>query len=669
MDMNQYLEVFVDESREHLQAINEYMLKLENNPSDIAIINDIFRSAHTLKGMSASMGYEDLASLTHQMENVLDAIRQEKIAVKGHTVDALFESVDHLEAMVESIIAGGDGKRDVKDIVQILNLIEKGEDPDSDSASSTPQTGSGNSGLDEFQKSILQQSVDQGLNAFTVKVTLESTCMLKAARVYMVFEVIEKISEVVHSSPAVSDLEEEKFDQDFTVTLITELKAEEVQTKIGKVSEVETVIVTPFSTTKEDIETTQEAAAAVETDKPIEKKPEKEPAETKNAKAAANNKTMRVNINRLDSLMNLFEELVIDRGRLEALAKEIDNGSLTDTVEHISRLTSDLQDSLMTLRMVQIDTVFNRFPRMIRSLSKDLGKKIDFNVTGGETELDRTVIDEIGDPLVHLLRNSVDHGIEMPENRSEAGKPEVGTISLTAYHSGNHIYIDIEDDGGGINREKVLKKAIENNIVDEAMAEKLSDNEVYQLLFASGFSTADTVSDISGRGVGLDVVKSKIESLGGHIHVTSKPGYGSKFAIQLPLTLSILPVMLVTIGHETYAIPLSNIVESIIIPKEDVMKAHNQLVIDFRGKVVPLVSMKDVLEVESAGEEKDNFSIVVVRKGDQMAALIVDRFISQQEVVLKPLGDYLTNVFAISGATILGDGKVSLILDCNDLIK
>ncbi|MGM7701192.1 chemotaxis protein CheW [Pseudalkalibacillus sp. Hm43] len=669
MDMNQYLEIFVEESREHLQAINEHMLKLENDPSNIAIINDIFRSAHTLKGMSASMGYEDLASLTHQMENVLDAIRQEKITVKDHTVDALFESVDHLEAMVESIIAGGDGKRDVKDIVHTLNLIEKGEDPDSDSGTPSSQTGSEDTGLDEFQKSILQQSIDQGMNAFTVKVTLESTCMLKAARVYMVFEVIEKISEVIHSSPAVSDLEEEKFDQDFTVTLITDLDADEVQTKIGKVSEVETVSVTPFNATKEASEATQEAAAAIETDKPVEKKQEKEPENTKNAKAAASNKTMRVNINRLDSLMNLFEELVIDRGRLEALAKEIDNGSLTDTVEHITRLTSDLQDSLMTLRMVQIDTVFNRFPRMIRSLSKDLGKKIEFNVTGGETELDRTVIDEIGDPLVHLLRNSVDHGIEMPEKRSEAGKPEVGTISLTAYHSGNHIYIDIEDDGGGINRDKVLKKAIENNIVDEAMAEKLEDEEVFQLLFASGFSTADTVSDISGRGVGLDVVKSKIESLGGHIHVTSKPGRGSKFAIQLPLTLSILPVMLVTIGLETYAIPLSNIVESIIIPKGDVMKAHNQLVIDFRGKVVPLVSMKDVLEVESVGEEKDTYSIVVVRKGDQMAALIVDRFISQQEVVLKPLGDYLTNVFAISGATILGDGKVSLILDCNDLIK
>ncbi|MCF6137128.1 chemotaxis protein CheA [Pseudalkalibacillus berkeleyi] len=662
MDMNQYLDVFVEESREHLQAINEHMMKLENSPTDLSIINDIFRSAHTLKGMSATMGYEDLASLTHQMENVLDAIRQEKITVKDMTVDALFESVDHLEAMVESIIAGGDGKRDVSEIVGNLNHIETGK---ADTTIDNHQPSQMGGELDEFQRSILQQSVEQGLQPFSVTVELEKSCMLKAVRVYMIFEVIEQISEVIQSTPSVSDLEEEKFEQSFTVTLISESKANEIKDKISNVSEVDNVSVTPIEVGQLS---NVESAAAIEVEQPEMKKKETD-APKENTNKPVNNKTMRVNISRLDALMNLFEELVIDRGRLEALAKDIDNSSLTDTVEHITRLTGDLQDSLLTMRMVPIDQVFNRFPRMIRSLSKELGKKINFTITGGETELDRTVIDEIGDPLVHLLRNSVDHGIEMPEKRVKAEKPEEGTISLTAYHSGNHIYIEIEDDGGGINREKVLEKAIENNIVKESMADGMEDHEVYQLLFASGFSTADTVSDISGRGVGLDVVKSKIESLGGSISVTSKTGEGSKFAIELPLTLSILSVMLITTGSETYAIPLSNIVESIMIPKSEVLKAHNQLVIDFRGRVVPLLSLKEVLGVEGTSKEKDQYSIVVVRKGDQMAALIVDDFISQQEVVLKPLGDYLANVFAISGATILGDGKVSLILDCNDLIK
>ncbi|MGP4080208.1 chemotaxis protein CheW [Pseudalkalibacillus sp. R45] len=666
MDMNQYLDVFVDESREHLQAINEHMLKLENDPTDVAIVNDIFRSAHTLKGMSATMGFEDLASLTHQMENVLDAIRQSKIQVTDEVVDALFESVDHLEAMVESIIAGGDGKHDVDEIVRKLNVIETGEKP----ATVSNEQGQSNQGdgLDEFQRSILAQSFEQGLHPYTVKVTLEKTCILKAARVYMVFDVIEQLSEVIHTDPSVNELEEEKFDFSFSVTLVSEKNAEEIREKISKISEVEEVRVQNYEIDSSS-SAKAEPAAAIELEKPEEKKADMKGKSETSSKKAQNNKTMRVNINRLDHLMNLFEELVIDRGRLEALSKQLNNSDLTDTVEHMTRLSSDLQDALLTMRMVPIDQVFNRFPRMIRSLAKDLGKKINLEISGGETELDRTVIDEIGDPLVHLLRNSVDHGIELPEKRTKAGKPEEGTISLVSYHSGNHIFIEIEDDGGGINREKVLEKAIENHIIDPAYAETMKDHEVYQLLFASGFSTADTVSDISGRGVGLDVVKSKIESLGGQIMVTSEPGQGTKFAIELPLTLSILSAMLITIGSETYAIPLSNIVESIVVPKKELMKAHNQLVVDFRGKVVPLLPLRDVLEVEGIPEEKSTYSVVVVRKGDQMAALIVDRFIGQQEIVLKPLGEYLSNVFAISGATILGDGKVSLILDCNDLIK
>ncbi|WP_349410518.1 chemotaxis protein CheA [Pseudalkalibacillus sp. SCS-8] len=669
MDMNQYLDVFVDESREHLQAIHENMVRLENDPAEISIVNEIFRSAHTLKGMSATMGFEDLANLTHQMENVLDAIRQDKIQVSDLTVDTLFESVDLLEEMVESIISGGDGKRDVEGIVKKLSSIEKGEEiPEQQGSASSNTLGDE---LDEFQKSILQQSVDQGLHPFTVDVQLEKTCMLKAARVYMIFDAIGQLAEVIHSSPPVGDLEEEKFEDRFTVTLISSQDPEEIKAKISSVSEVDSVKVNPLdlSTLDGTSENESEAAATVEAVKSAETSEDKSTTSEDKKTKATNNKTMRVNINRLDVLMNLFEELVIDRGRLESIAKDLNHHHLTETVEHMTRLTSDLQDALLTMRMVPIDQVFNRFPRMIRSLSKELGKKIDLVITGGETELDRTVIDEIGDPLVHLLRNSVDHGIELPEKRRNAGKQEEGTIALTAYHSGNHIYIEIEDDGGGINREKVLQKAIENNILDEATAQMMDDHEIYQLLFASGFSTADTVSDISGRGVGLDVVKSKIESLGGTISVTSVPGKGSKFSIELPLTLSILSVMLIKAGAEIYAIPLSNIVESIIIPKSAVMKAHHMPVIDFRGKVVPLVSLKDTLGVEATEEDKENHSIVVVRKGDSMTALIVDDFIGQQEVVLKPLGDYLKNVFAISGATILGDGKVSLILDCNDLIK
>ena len=415
---------------------------------------------------------------------------------------------------------------------------------------------------------------------------------------------------------------------------------------------------------KKEIE--QQEAQAVEVEQHAAKKEDKSSSRTVSAAAS---KTIRVNIERLDILMNLFEELVIDRGRLQSISNNLKDSELDETVERMARITGDLQNIILNMRMVPVDTVFNRFPKMVRQLARDLNKKINLQIIGAETELDRTVIDEIGDPLVHLIRNSLDHGIESPEVRKANGKPEEGTVVLRAYHSGNHVFIEIEDDGAGINRERVLKKAIAKNIIKEDAAATLSDKQVAELIMSSGFSTAEVISDVSGRGVGLDVVKTTIESLGGTMDITSTEGKGSLFSIQLPLTLSIISVMLVEIGEEIYAVPLSSIIETAIIRKSDILNGHNQKVIDFRGKVVPLVFLEEVLEVPNAKEEDQFLSVVLVRKGDKMAGLVVDSFIGQQEVVLKSLGGYLSGVFAISGATILGNGKVALIIDCNALIK
>ena len=380
-------------------------------------------------------------------------------------------------------------------------------------------------------------------------------------------------------------------------------------------------------------------------------------------------KTIRVNIERLDILLNLFEELVIDRGRLEQISLDLKNQELQETVDRMSRTTSDLQNIILNMRMVPIETVFNRFPRMVRQLARDLHKKINLEIRGAETELDRTVIDEIRDPLVHLIRNSIDHGIETPEVRRARGKSEEGTVILKAYHSGNHVFIEIEDDGAGISREKVLQKALKSGIVSPQNAALLTDQQVYELILASGFSTAESISDISGRGVGLDVVKNTIENLGGNISIESIEGAGSKFSIQLPLTLSIIAVLLIQVQQEMYAIPLNSIIETAILKKEDIFLAHNQKVMDFRGKIIPLLSLKDLFEVPVIEENDEYVSVVIVRKGEKLAALVVDSFIGQQEIVLKSLGDYFTNVFAISGATILGNGQVALIVDCNALLK
>ncbi len=679
MDTNQYLELFIDESKEHLQSINDRLLDLENNPQDLAIVGEVFRSAHTLKGMAATMGYQDLANLTHKMENVLDGVRNQQIQVDSSILDVVFDSVDDLEAMVMDIADGGTGERDVDRVVTLLHAIENqkdGEGQDEENSATQPSNPACELDIDEFAATVLEQSREQGLNNYIVSVSIREDCLLKAARVFMVFEVFEAAGEIVQSSPSVEELENEQFDSTFQVLFVTSAESDDLKSKILNISEIDDVSIALFNIQDYILaQSANESASTLEREDtpaslPKDNSKSQLPAENLDKKGKqVSNKTIRVNIDRLDVLMNLFEELVIDRGRLEQISNELNHNDLKDTVERMARVSGDLQSIILTMRMVPIEQVFNRFPRMVRQLSRDLHKEIDLQIVGAETELDRTVIDEIGDPLVHLIRNALDHGIESPEKRVEQGKPAQGTLQLKAYHSGNSVFIEISDDGAGIHRERVIQKAISNHVISEEQAANLSDKQVYELIMESGFSTAETISDVSGRGVGLDVVKNTIESLGGRIGIDSELNRGSVFSIQLPLTLSIISVMLVEVRDEKYAIPLSSIIETAIVKKEDIMHAHNKKVIDFRGMVVPLVFLKEVFETPQTLEEQAYYSVVIARKGEKMAGFVVDSFIGQQEVVLKSLGDYLSGVFAISGATILGDGQVALIVDANSLIK
>lgn len=686
MDMNAYLSMFIDESNDHLQSLNENLLQLENDPEDLTIVQAIFRSAHTLKGMSATMGFEDLASLTHEMENVLDLVRNSKLKMDSFIFDTLFKGLDALEAMVQDIVGGGTGKADVSAIVASLQSILKSDykaaagssesaKPSGEASNQSPML------LDQFQSSILIQSMESGHEPYFVKVTVDENCVLKAARAYMVFNLLEQNGEIVKSDPSVQDLEQEKFDRTFSVFTISTMPADTMREQIANISEIASVEVTPLDPETLASLSAAPAAAAVEApSKPAEEsaappaaKDGGDAAAAKRPAAAAGaaaSRTIRVDIDRLDTLMNLFSELLIDRVRLEQLASEVKRNDLTETVEHMARVSSDLQNIVLKLRMVPVDTVFNRFPRMVRDLAKSLDKKMELIITGADTELDRTVIDEIGDPLVHLLRNSVDHGIEMPDKRIAAGKPESGTIHLRAFHSGNHVFIEVEEDGGGINQEKVLKTAIKNGVITEEESKKLNSDDINMLIFAPGFSTADKISDISGRGVGLDVVKTKINSLGGNVTVTSELGKGTKFSVQLPLTLSIISAMLVKLGSEKYAIPLTSIVETGILQRSSILNVHGTHMIKFRDSIIPVVSLSQVLESPDYNDanEAEN-EMIVIRKGDKWAAVLVDEFIGQSEIVLKTLGKYLTNIHAVSGATILGDGQVALIIDPNALIK
>lgn len=695
MDMNQYLSMFIDESNDHLQSLNENMLELEKAPDDIGIVQIIFRSAHTLKGMAATMGFEDLSSLTHQMENVLDLVRNEKLKMQDHIFDTLFKSLDALQMMVQDITQGGDGKADVQSIVASLQAIVRGEAPGgNDSNASAQVTGASaapNTGiqLDEFQYSVLEQSISEGHKVLYIEVAIREDCQLKAARAYLVFDLLERYGEIVKSHPSVQEIEQEKFDRSFSLYYITQKEASELQSMIVNLSEIESAqVMTLDHETLSQLSSGVQEAAAATAEAPAaavpssaEDKPAAEPAASKPAASetkggaranggAAPSRTIRVDIERLDVLMNLLSELLIDRSRLEQLAYEIKRSDLTETVEHMSRVGSDLQNIVLKLRMVPIDTVFSRFPRMVRDVAKSLDKKIDLVILGAETELDRTVIDEIGDPLVHLLRNAVDHGVEPTAKRIAAGKPETGTVQLRAFHSGNHVFIEIEDDGGGIDRDKILSKALKNGIVTQSDAAGMTDEQVYMLLFAAGFSTADVISDISGRGVGLDVVRSKIESLSGVVSVTSTLGKGTKFSVQLPLTLSIISAMLIKVGSEKYAIPLSSIVETGIIQRKQIRNVHGYTMVPYRDAHIPLLSLANLFEVADFDEDaEEETEIVVIRKGDRLAALTVEDFIGQSEIVIKNLGKYLPPVQGVAGATILGDGQVALIIDPNAFIK
>lgn len=654
MDVNEYLGLFLDESQEHIQSVNTQLLKLEQTGSQDAI-QEIFRSAHTLKGMSATMGYESVANLTHEMESALDLVRAGKKESNQLLLDTMFSAMEQIEEMIANIETGGRGAN-----VDVAETVAAFQSFIGNTPKATPAVEANVFTADLYTDSVITQAKETGFEAFQLHVKLSDAVVLKAARAYMVFDRLQELGEVVRTCPETEDIEQEQFELSFDVLFVSQESADVIEHAVSQVSEVESVHVTPYATTS----IAPEVAVSVETVAVAEPKPKVEADEPKE-QAVAQAKTIRVNLERIDRLMNLFEEFIIDRGRLERLADEVGQPELNETVEKIKRGTNELQSLVLTLRMMPIEQVFNRFPRMVRSVAKDIHKKVQLDITGAETELDRTVIDEIGDPLVHLIRNAIDHGIELPEVRVAAGKPEQGSLALRAYHGGNRVFIEIEDDGAGIHVEKVRSKALERGVITPEEATAMTDNEVAMLIFAPGFSTADVVTDLSGRGVGLDVVKNKIESLGGVVTLETVVGQGTKFQVSLPLTLSIISAMLVQAGDETYAIPLSSILETTLLDEADILTAHRERVFDFRGQLVPLVYLKEMFAIET--ETKTQFPVVVVRKGNKLVGVVVNDLIGQQEIVMKPLGTYLEGIPAISGATILGDGRVALIVDSNDL--
>nr|EEK68111.1 Histidine kinase [Bacillus wiedmannii] len=658
------LNIFFEESEEHLQSLNENVLTLEQNPTDMDVVGEIFRSAHTFKGMSASMEFTEMADLTHKMENVLDEIRHGNIVVNAEIIDVIFECIDNLEKMVADVQQGGMGNIDVVATKQKLEALLNGN-------------------IEIPTEHIEQKTINNDdAVSHEVHITVEQQAILKAVRAIMCIEALQNVGNVQKTVPSIEEIEADSFGFEFTVFMDTDQSEEELKQVVLHVSEIEKVEVKQGHTLKEVVSKelgTQEAmqedlqaATHVESTKEVSKQsanatPAKSAAKTKNGKVE--NRSIRVQLEKIERLMNMFEESVIERGRIDELAQAIQNKELIEHLNRLGDISKDIQNVLLNMRMVPIETVFNRFPRMVRMLAKDLGKKIDLQITGEDTEVDKIVIDEIGDPLVHLIRNAIDHGVETVEQRRDAGKNETGTIKLEAFHSGNHVVIQITDDGNGIHKGKVLEKAIKNGVVTESEANKLTDREVFDLIFQPGFSTAEVVSDLSGRGVGLDVVKHTIHSLGGHLIIDSEEGKGSTFRIELPLTLSIIQSMLVQTNDKRYAFPLGNIVEAIRIKKEDIQSLQGKDVLNYRNQIIEVKHLSTVFGEKTVDEAFASYDgqmvpVLIVRNTHRSYGLIVNTIIGQREIVLKSLGDFFaesSNYF--SGATILGDGRVVLILN------
>ena len=666
MDTSQYLGMFLEESMENLQTLNEALLNLEQNPNDIEMLNQIFRVAHTIKGMAATMGFNNIAELTHKMEDVLSNFREGKLKVTENVVTILFNCLDTLERMVSNIEEGVDEEVDIKSIMNslggIVNSVSMEVALDIVDEKSEEVGNNVKVELNQYDISIVRQAMNSGFNTLNIHIWLNEDTLLKSARAFLILQELEAQGEILKANPSVEDIESENFDIEIYFLLVTKKTKDEIESIVKNISEVTKVLVSeteielPIEEEKNEVKELE-----VIREKEVVVKKNDEPRREKQQVKKAH-QSVRVDLQRIDTLMNMVSELVIYRTRLEQIVINNKSPELAETLEQVERTTSDLQDLVMKIRMLPLDIVFNRFPRMMRDLSVDLGKDINFIIEGADTELDRTVIDEIGEPLIHLLRNSADHGIETKEARLAAGKPAQGTVKLVAYQEGTKALIEVSDDGAGINVEKVKAKAEKVGITTSG----LSEQEIKELVFHQGFSTNEVVTDVSGRGVGMDVVKTKIEALGGVVDLVSEPGKGTRFIVTLPLTLQIIQALLVKVAKETFAISLGFIDRVIEYRSENVKHTNGEEVIVYRDKIIPLIRLNEKLNLDS--EDSGKKYVIIVKIGNKLKGLLVDSLLGQQEIVIKPLGKIFKDTKEYIGATILGDGLVTLILDVGAIV-
>ena len=645
MDNLQYAELFLTESREHVSAVNHALLELERDSSAAtasAAVGSIFRAVHTIKGMGATMGYAIVAELAHELETVLDRVRRGDLAIDAEIMDVLFRSADVLEQAVEAAVAGRDGEVIAADLVATLHALGVGERPTR--VSSWTVAAPGGPGQ-------------------LVRIRLAPDTPLRGVRAFIIVQALNKVGEVAAVEPALDQLELEAFENDFAVRLLTPSPAAEIEAAVRGAGDVADVRI------GEDQIGSASRRAAQPAPAPAKAEPTATPATSAPAADGQRARHVRIDVRRLDALMNLVGELVIARGRLTQLAAQLGNVSLDETVDASSRLITELRNEITASRMVPVSQVFDRFPRVVRDTARALGKQVEFVVEGNEIELDRSMLDEIGDSLVHMLRNAVDHGIELPNVRAAAGKPPVGRLTLSATRDRSAVVIRVSDDGKGIDRDRVLDRAKRDGLVEMTKTE-LNEDELLRLLARPGFSTVEKVTDLSGRGVGVDAVYTRVRSLGGAMDIRSVPGQGTSMMIRLPLTLAIMRALLARVGDEIYAIPLAHVSETIELVPEILRSVKGREVLLTRDEVLPLLRLRRLIGLPAYESRSavDLEQVVLIDLGDRRAGLVIDELTGQEEIVVKQYDAVREGLPIFGGATLLSDGRPSLIVDVSSLL-
>ncbi|HHT37345.1 MAG TPA: chemotaxis protein CheA [Firmicutes bacterium] len=679
MDASEFKDVFAAEAHEYLQALNQYLLRLENNPDDRTALNEMFRAAHSLKGMSGTMGYQELADFTHQIESVLDLLRIGELSATEPVVNVLFSAIDGLQTLLEKTLL----EEELPDLrhlaAELRKLMQKRDNLEISLKHQEDSQKLAESSIDitfeDFELEVVQSAANEGYLPYKIVIRLRPKTLLKSVRVYTVFQALEQVGTIIKSNPPAQDLEDEKFDLEFAVILLSQKDRETIANTVERISEIEYVSVTPIefvpskpaaqAVSPQENQPSSELAAAVEKTSPAQQHAKSAPVMSRGAFV---DRYIRVETERLDGLINLIGELVISKTQVMEIQTEMLTDNTKNALVQLDRITTELQYAAMKLRMVPIKQVFDRFPRLVRDFAQTYGKEINLEIVGEETELDRSLVNQIGDPLVHLVRNSIDHGIETTEQRLALGKSAEATLRLSAFHEGGHVIIQVYDDGQGLELERIKESAIEKGLLPPNYSGDLTMEQAVDLIFRPGFSTNKAVTDVSGRGVGMDVVKSIVEGLSGQVEIESSPGEGICVTIKLPLTLAIIKALLVTCGSQVYALPIQSVRENLLVISSQIKTVSRQKVIVLRDEILPLLDLNEALGFGQVNHG-DTLSVIVVESQGEKAGFIVDDIIGQQEIVIKSLPNILGDIRGISGATVLGNGDVALILDHNSLIK